>query len=263
MGVASHGAAAIGLARLLASERAAVERMAELDQLKTTFIATVSHELRTPLTTIIGFAELLGGLVDDEAAEFVNLIRRESVHLESLIANLLDSSRLEAGMLSIQRQPVDLAPVLDEAIGLISHLHPETEISVHADGRLELDGDPARLRQMLANLLENACKYGAGKVVVRTTREQDQVRVEIEDNGPGIPPDQRSRVFERFQRLHDQQASGTGVGLYVVQALAEAHHGQVTVDDGTELKGARFIVELPAAADLVGASIRSLLGPEV
>ncbi len=245
MGVASHGAAAIGLARLLAGEREAVERMAELDQLKNAFVATVSHELRTPLTTIVGFSRVLHELVNGEAQEFVDLIRRESLHLESLIANLLDSSRLEAGMLSIHRELFDLVPILDEAIELVSHLHPGTEVRCRADGPLRLEGDPARLRQVLVNLLENACKYGSGRVLVQATRWCDQVRVEIEDNGPGIPAGQRTTVFERFQRLHDGHVSGTGVGLYVVRALVEAHHGKVTVEDATELGGARFVVEVP------------------
>jgi signal transduction histidine kinase len=161
LGVASHGAAAIGLARLLDAERAAKDRLAELDRLKTAFVATVSHELRTPLTTIVGFTQVLPELVDGEAAEFVALMARESLHLEALIANLLDTSRLEAGILDIRRDSVDVSRVAREAVDLVAHLHPVVRI----DASIPLDvclvsGDAPRLRQVLVNLLENACKYG-------------------------------------------------------------------------------------------------------
>jgi len=246
LGVASHGAAAIGLARLLATERLAKERLAELDKLKTAFVATVSHELRTPLTTIVGFTQVLPEMVSGEAAEFVGLMARESLHLEALIANLLDTSRLEAGLLEIRRDPVDVTRVVREAVDLVSHLHPAADISADIRPGLRLGGaDGPRLRQILVNLLENACKYGRGRVSIEASCGGDSVRFSVEDAGPGVPHDEREAIFDRFHRLHEGQESGTGIGLYLVKALAEAHGGSVAIGDGPALGGARFTVEIP------------------
>lgn len=249
LGVASHGAAAIGLARLLAAERSAKERLADLDRLKTAFVATVSHELRTPLTTIVGFTQVLPEMVSGEASEFVSLMARESLHLEALIANLLDTSRLEAGMLDIRRDEVDVTRVVREAVDLIAHLHPDVSIANEVAEQLLLEcGDAARLRQILVNLLENGCKYGGGRVSMRAVSLGGSLRFEIEDAGPGVPADEREAVFQRFHRLHEGQESGTGIGLYLVRALAEAHGGEVHVEDGFQLPGARFVLDLPIRA---------------
>lgn len=247
VGVASHGAAAIGLARLLAAEREAKEKLAEIDRLKTAFVATVSHELRTPLTTIVGFTQVLPDMVSGEASEFVDLMARESLHLESLIANLLDTSRLEAGLLDIRRDPVDLSRVVREAVDLVSHLHPEVAFDADVGRDLGMEGaDAARLRQVFVNLFENACKYGAGKVRVDAWHDGAGVLVTVDDAGSGVPSESREAVFDRFHRLHEGQESGTGIGLYLVKALVEAHHGRVMIDDSPALGGARFTVSLPA-----------------
>lgn len=252
MAVASQGAAAIGLARLLASERAANERLAELDRLKTAFVATVSHELRTPLTSIVGFTQVLPELVDGEASEFVNLMARESLHLESLIANLLDTSRLEAGILDIRQDRVDVTRVAREAVDLVSHLHPEVVLDGRIDPAIEMfAGDAARLRQVFVNLLENACKYGGHQVRMAVSSDGAWVHIDVEDDGPGIPVEARQSVFDRFHRLHAGQESGTGIGLYLVKALVEAHGGEVGVTDGPRLGGAWFTVRIPCAATVL------------
>lgn len=253
LGVASHGAAAIGLARLLAAERSAKERLAELDRLKTAFVATVSHELRTPLTTIVGFTQVLPGMVSGEAAEFVDLMGRESLHLEALIANLLDTSRLEAGLLDIRRDRVDVSRVAREAVELVAHLHPGVDVVTAIPGGLHLEsGDAPRLRQVLVNLLENACKYGEGRVAVGAASDEVRVRFEVTDSGPGVPRDEREAVFERFHRLHEGQESGTGIGLYLVRAIANAHGGRVWIEDAADLGGAKFVLELPVVAAVTG-----------
>ncbi|HSJ28763.1 MAG TPA: ATP-binding protein [Acidimicrobiia bacterium] len=253
LGVASHGAAAIGLARLLDAERAAKDRLAELDRLKTAFVATVSHELRTPLTTIVGFTQVLPSLVDGEAAEFVALMGRESLHLEALIANLLDTSRLEAGILDIRRDPVDVSRVAREAVDLVAHLHPAVRIDASIpDDVCLVAGDAPRLRQVLVNLLENACKYGGGSVAIRLEGDADRLRFVVDDAGPGVPFDEREAVFDRFHRLHEGQESGTGIGLHLVKALVEAHGGAVAVDHSPILGGARFSVEVPLSAPEMG-----------
>ena len=249
-GVASQGAAAIGLTRSLATEREAVARLRELDQLKSTFIAAVSHELRTPLTTIIGFSDILSeSVADSEASEFVNLIRRESTHLESLITNLLVTSRMEAGMLQLQRKEVDLSSIIVEAAGLIEHLFPDRKLNLALDeGLLLKSADADRLRQVFINLIENAAKYSTvgTPVDISGTIEDDQViRITITDEGAGVPNEEKQAIFQRFHRGKGQALSGTGIGLFLVQALVESHGGNVWVEDRSDKSGACFVVTLP------------------
>ncbi|GIU92712.1 MAG: hypothetical protein KatS3mg011_1618 [Acidimicrobiia bacterium] len=109
-----------------------------------------------------------------------------------------------------------------------------------------MEGDAARLRQVVTNLVENACKYGRGQVWVEGRRVGDRVSIRVEDDGPGIPPEARHAVFERFRRLDENRVTGAGVGLYLVKALVEAHGGSIAVADGRRLGGACLQVELPA-----------------
>jgi K+-sensing histidine kinase KdpD len=248
-GVAAQGAAAIGLTRSLARERAAVARLQELDNLKTTLVASVSHELRTPLTTIIGFGALLPDYLDDpEALEHVAMIQRESAHLEALISNLLLASRLEAGALEYRRDRLDLGGVITEAAGLIARLFPERQIDVRLDGPLVLDsGDQGTLRQVFTNLIENAVKYSPSDTLVEVTAEGDgeQIVVTVADRGPGIPFDEREVIFERVRRGKNHAEQGTGIGLYLVRALVAAHGGTVHMAERDDGIGSKFVTAIP------------------
>lgn len=251
-GVAAQGAAAIGLTRSLARERSAVARLQELDDLKTTLVASVSHELRTPLTTIIGFGSLLPDYISDpEGLEHVALIQRESAHLEGLISNLLLMSRLEARALEYRRERVDIAGVVAEAAGLIGSLFPERDVFVDTSGSLVIDaGDRGTLRQVFTNLIENAVKYSPAGAPVEVSASIDGTTIEVAvaDRGPGIPPDQREAIFERFHRGANHSEQGTGIGLYLVRALVQAHGGTVRVEDRPDGAGVQFVVTLPARA---------------
>jgi len=250
-GIAAQAAVAIGVSRMLARERELVSRLRELDDLKTAFIATISHELRTPLTSIIGFAEVLSELgTSDDEREFSGYISRESRYLENLIGNLLDSSRIDAGRLSLDRQRVDLADVAAEAVDLVGYVYPQRrtdmELTVEPADTL---GDPARLRQVVMNLVENAAKYTApgDAIAVRVRGSAATVRLTVEDAGPGIPGSEREAVFERFHRIPGSGRSGTGIGLFLVRQLVEAHGGRVWCEPG-RTAGTRFVVELPPSA---------------
>jgi K+-sensing histidine kinase KdpD len=257
-GMASQGAVAIGLTRSLARERAAVARLRELDDLKTTFVAAVSHELRTPLTTIIGFGSLLGDYVDHpEARDYVALIQRESAHLETLIANLLLATRLEAGVLDMRRDVVDVAEVLDESTDLIRRLIPNREYRVTATAGMTMqEADAGCLRQVFINLIQNAAKYSpdGSPIDVSATVDDGAITVEVIDRGPGVDPSEREAVFKRFRRGIDQNVQGTGIGLYLVRELVEGHGGRVWVDDGPDGVGARFVTVLPVRASAAVAA---------
>lgn len=256
-GVAAQGAVAIGLSRLLAAERAAADRLRELDDLKTTFVAAVSHELRTPLTTIIGFSDVLTAHVSGEGLEFLDIVRRESTHLEGLIANLLMASNLEAGILELRRETVDVSEVVGEATDLVSRLYPEREFRLDVAASLVVEGaDRGCLRQVFINLIQNAAKYSPDDTVidVHASASDGTLRVEVIDRGPGIAPDQREAVFDRFRRGTDQGVEGTGIGLFLVRELVEGHTGRVWVESGPDGVGARFVTVLPTKVAVPSAA---------
>jgi signal transduction histidine kinase len=250
--LAAQASLSLHTALLLEAERSTVTRLEELDQLKTSFVAAVSHELRTPLTAIVGFAEILAErILDGEDREFLEDIRRESSVLESLIANLLDSSRLEAGMLELDQEPCDIRRIVQEAIGVVEHGYPERRIEVRPIPDLgPVLADPVRLRQVLLNIVENAVKYSPDgtSVEVSVIGRHDFIEFIVDDEGPGIPPEQRDLIFERFHRLAGNEKPGSGIGLYLVRALVEAHGGTIDVLDGTRGYGTRFVVCIPRVA---------------
>jgi two-component system sensor histidine kinase KdpD len=252
--VGEQASLALHTTGLLEAERAAVDRLTDLDRLKSTFVAAVSHELRTPLTAILGFSELLAEEIDDpRLSHYLDDLRRESAVLEALIGNLLDTSRLEAGMLRLNVHPIDLTATIDQAIDVVAHAHPGRTIRRHLpEGSRPIAADGVRLRQVFINLVENAAKYSPEGTVIDVTVWDDEARnsgrvdITVDDEGPGIPAEERARVFERFRRLAGHEARpGTGIGLYVVKALVEAHGGSVVVEDGPQGWGTRFRVSLP------------------
>ena len=254
-GIAAQAALSLHTALLLEQERATITRLEELGDLKTQFVASVSHELRTPLTAIIGYTELMLEILDDPTlGTYLVDMRRESSALEALISDLLDTSRIESGTLRLDIRVDDPVRALHEAVELVRHSHPGRTVSVDVDVAVGLiPMDHSRLRQVITNLVDNAVKYSPDDtpVAVAMRRVQDPqrgeyVEVTVADRGPGIPVPQREAVFKRFNRLHTATHAGTGIGLYLVRALVEAHGGTVKVSDGVTGGGSRFIVRLPA-----------------
>ncbi|MBF6206974.1 HAMP domain-containing histidine kinase [Streptomyces gardneri] len=222
------------------------------------FIADASHELRTPLTTIRGFAELYRQGATDEPAAFMDRIERESQRMGVLVEDLLMLARLDAHR-PLELGPVDLLAVASDAVhnaravvaaGQADGPARTVELKIEpGEGTLEVVGDEARLRQVLTNLLNNAVTHTApdAKVTVLLTPGPDDVLLEVADTGPGLPPEQAERVFERFYRADASRArssGGTGLGLSIVQALVTAHGGEVGVRSSTEM-GTTFTVRLP------------------
>jgi two-component system phosphate regulon sensor histidine kinase PhoR len=228
-----------------------ITQLKELDRLKSEFVATVSHDLRSPLTTILGYVDLIerAGPVTDQQKTFIRRIQNSVGSITTLISDLLDLGKIESGI-DTQKEPVQLNGLARNAVEGIRN-RAETK-QIHLDISLDesippLNGNPVRLRQMIANLLDNAVKYTpeGGTIRFSTRREQDQALLLVADSGIGIPPSELPYVFNKFYRATNvQNTVGTGLGLSIVKSIAEIHGGRVWVDStvGEETK---FTVVLP------------------
>lgn len=231
-----------------------LRRQQELARLRTEFVSGVSHELRTPLAQIRWFAELLhmGKLrSEEERARSAGIIDQEARRLTYLVENVLNFSRAEKGTNRISIAPVDVDKEISDALELFAPLARARKVTIasalDAGGVVPLDRDA--LRQMLLNLLDNAVKYGpAGQTItVGSEIAGDRARIWVEDQGPGIPRDDRQRVWEPYVRLNREAESatgGSGIGLSVVRELATLHGGRTRAESGPG-GGARVVIELP------------------
>lgn len=238
--------------RRMARRIATLEAQRELARMQDEFVSTVSHELRTPLGFIKGYTTTL--LRSDAEwdpptrQEFLKIIDEEADRLRELIDNLLDSSRLESGTLSMTLEPVRLTALLRDTVTRAQGLYPDMPLSIDVPDDLPtLQVDATRLAQVLNNLLTNADKYAQGTPVEVSARvEGPVVMVRIRDHGPGIAPEHRVRLFERFFRVPGSKSMirGTGLGLYICRKIVEAHGGEIGVED-VEGGGACFAFSLP------------------
>jgi PAS domain S-box-containing protein len=228
----------------------------ELDTIKSNLISTVSHELRTPLAAIKGYAStLLAEDVEwDRSAqrEFLTVISEETDRLTTLVNNLLDLSRLEAGALKLATKQCNIEEIVERAARL-ALLGPGNSLEVRIDADLPpLFADPPRLETILRNLLENAAKYAGAEaaIVVEASQRDEAVLFRVSDDGPGIPPEQRTRIFDSFYRVDNsltRVASGAGLGLAICQGLVRAHGGHIWVESATAGTSIAFTIPLRAA----------------
>jgi two-component system OmpR family sensor kinase len=229
-------------------ERAAAQ--ARLEQ----FVSDASHELRTPVTAIRGYAELYrsGGLAEPANLDrAMTRIEQESVRMGGLVEDLLLLARLDEHR-PVEHETVDLQALAADAASDLRAIEPERPVTVHAEanGAALVSGDERRLRQVLANLLNNARVHTpAGTPVdITVARRGDDVRIVVADDGPGITPDDQRRIFERFYRTdrsRSRESGGSGLGLSIVAAVVAAHGGTVRVDSAPG-EGASFTVDVPA-----------------
>jgi two-component system OmpR family sensor kinase len=233
-------------------------RKASEDKLRR-FVADASHELRTPLTAIRGFAELhrQGAVVGDEdTKQLLARIEGESIRMGSLVEDLLLLARLDQSR-EMEALPVDIAAVTRDAVASAQAAGPSHPISLTADvSELYILGDKNRIHQVVANLLANAKTHtpDGTKITVSITRSEDGVRISVIDNGPGLSEDDQKRIFERFYRADSSRVrvdgEGSGLGLSIVDAVMQAHGGNVSVS--SELgKGATFVLFFPQAPESV------------
>ncbi len=234
-----------------------LRRQQELTRLRTEFVSGVSHELRTPLAQIRWFAELLhmGKLrSEEERRRSAAIIDQEARRLTYLVENVLDFSRGEKGTNRIALAPLDLSHEIEDVLELFAPLARARDMKLR--GQLEhglvVSADRDALRQILLNLLDNAVKYGPPGQTITVGGESagDRVRIYVEDQGPGIPHEDRQRVWEPYVRLGraaESATGGSGIGLSVVRELVSLHHGRARVE-GAPGGGARMVIELPHAA---------------
>jgi signal transduction histidine kinase len=251
---AALGAAFNEMARELEIEEG---RRDELDRLKDEFVLTASHELRSPLTSVQGFAELL--MLDKESLtprqrETVEIILDNCRHLVRLLNDLLDLARSDAGRLSIRPQPTEVAPLVED---VVRTMRAQTEAAGQSltqqiePGLPLINVEADRIRQILVNLLTNAHEYTpeGASIGVAARAVGAEVEISVTDNGPGIPPDQLERIFERFTRGDaglTQRVGGTGLGLAISKSLVELHGGSIRAES-TVGQGSTFHVRLPIA----------------
>jgi PAS domain S-box-containing protein len=271
-GIAAQAAVAIDNARLyeaarhsaeerkvlLESERLARAEAERTSQMKDEFLATLSHELRTPLSAILGWAQVLrrGSRDPSDLQRGLQTIERNARAQAQLIEDLLDMSRITSGKVLLDMQNVAPAPFIDAAIDTVRPAADAKNIrieKIYAPDVGTIAGDPARLQQVIWNLLANAIKFtpGGGAVTIELAQAAGQVVITVRDTGAGIRPEFITHVFERFRQADastTRRHGGLGLGLSIVKHLIEQHGGTVRADSPGEGQGASFTIELPAAA---------------
>ncbi len=229
-----------------------VAQLRRVEETRRDFFATVSHELRSPLTSIRGAAELLRegvpGPLTDKQKRLADIVSVSSGRLLRLVNQILEMSRLQAGLLDLEPSSLDLAELIDRAVEELHPLASEAGVTLECE-RIGTSftylGDVERLHQVVVNLGANAIRFTrpGGRVVARVIDAGPEFELQIEDTGVGIPADALPHIFDAYRQAH-RERGGTGLGLAIVRGIAEAHGGRVTVES-REGKGSRFTVLLP------------------
>jgi len=248
--------AAVVNASLYANQQEALRRLRELDGLKTVFLSTASHELRTPATAIGGFASLLTSSWDrfeePQRREFVGRIAANAQALGAVVQDLLDFSLLDRGRLHLTVAPIDLAQVVRAVIDRIGPALPDHSLVCRTEQVPLVDADVNAVDRITTNLLTNAAKFSpvGSEVTAEVFPDRDDVVITISDKGPGVPVEERDRIFTRFYRGSGEavvKTRGVGIGLSVVSELTERLGGTISIDDAPG-GGSRFAVRFPASA---------------
>lgn len=225
--------------------------LAETDRQRRALVANVSHELRTPIAALqVQLENLVDGVAGPDPETF-RVMLAQVERLGRLVKQLLDLSRLESGAVPLERTSFRVEPLLEHAVREQELQGTPVRVAVHVEpADLTADGDPERVHQVVANLLENAVRYTpiGGTIEVQARRSPDGVVIEVLDEGPGIPEDQRNRVFERFYRADAARATsdgGAGLGLAIARWIVDLHGGDIHPEP-REPHGCRMVVTLPA-----------------
>ena len=240
-------------------DRDNAERSKELSRLRQEFVAAVSHELRTPLTSIIGYLDLItenvAGNLTAEQLTFLTIVERNADRLHELVGDLLLIAESDGGALVLDLRATDIDALAADCVesARLTADERQIEMTLVLGATRPIQGDPFRLAQMMDNLVSNAIKFTpeGGRVVVHTASEDGHALFEVTDSGPGISPADQAMLFDRFFRARtavDQAVRGTGLGLTIVKAIVDAHHGSISIES-TVGTSSTFRVQLPETQD--------------
>lgn len=247
-----------GVALVLCLRRA--ERRQRLDAARSDLVATVSHELRSPLTAVKGFTKTLlakwDRFPDEQKQQMLMTVNADADRVTRLLTELLDVSRIDAGRLKLRRAVVDLSQIAHRVVERVTAEtadasasgRRDAEIVVHDPGDLPAAfADEDKLEQVLINLVENAVKYGAGRIEVALGADDEELSVVVTDEGGAIAREHLDHIFTKFYRQSGERRTGTGLGLYISKGIVEAHGGRIWAESDAEC-GTRFHVRLPRRA---------------
>jgi two-component system phosphate regulon sensor histidine kinase PhoR len=246
-------------ARLRADQLATVQRLEELDEMKSDFVAITSHELRTPLSGIRGFVDMLlrrgDDLTPEQRDEYLGIVLTQADRLIHLVDDLLVVSRVEAGKLTLEPSELEIRPLLRQVTDGLGSTSVRIVIEDGTDAPARMVADPNRLVQVLTNLLHNAVKFSPADANVTLrwrTPVEGTIAFDVIDRGPGIPAADLERIFERFQQRESSMThtEGFGLGLYITKLLTEAMGGWIDVTSSVG-EGSTFTVTLPSARNLL------------
>jgi signal transduction histidine kinase len=256
--LASQTSIALQNAQLFAEQAMTVERLRELDHLKSSFMANMSHELRTPLNSILGFTQVILEGIDGPLTDFMEadlqLIEKNGKHLLNLINEVLDMAKIESGRLSLSFEPVDLRELLGDVLETTAPQAKDKNIYLLLDDNpaddLVVSADQIRMRQVMLNLIGNAIKFTEiGGITVQILKKGDWVRMQFCDTGIGIPIDKLETIFEAFSQVDTsttRKAGGTGLGLPISRRLVEMHGGRLWAESkGMAGEGSIFHLDIP------------------
>ncbi|MEA2434441.1 MAG: hypothetical protein QOG54_1898 [Actinomycetota bacterium] len=240
-------------------EKALMKRLKEADRTKTEFVSMLAHELKGPMTTIMGFANTLrdqrAKLPEEKQDHILTIVSKEVERLSRLVNDLLDVSRMEAGSLKYELEPMSLTDVVDSVLTVHTSLRSmHAVVSEIPENFPKVIGDKDRIRQVVINLLTNATRYSPEGTTITISAEltggEKTARVSVADEGIGIPEADRERVFDKFAMLPKPGwvKKGTGLGLFITKGIVEAHGGEIWVEAG-DPKGTVFVLTVPAVTD--------------
>jgi len=228
-----------------------ITEVKEIEKLKDEVVSIMSHELKLPLTSILGYGEMLTSTLQGKPKFYASEICFQANRLNRLIVDFLDVTRIERGKVELRPMPVDLVEMIHEAVDAVALPAKEKSITIEVKGPqfvTPIKADGPLLLQALINLLDNAVKFSPenGKVTISITEQKDRFLIQVEDQGPGIPPAHRERVFDKFfQGENASSRNGFGLGLSFVKQVVAAHKGDIKVHEGRGGKGALFILSIP------------------
>ncbi len=260
--LASQISVALQNAELYAEQAVTVDRLRELDHLKSSFMSNMSHELRTPLNSILGFAEVLllelDGPLTEQMTNDISLIQKNGKHLLNLINEVLDMSKIEAGKMSLGLEKFQLRELITETMEITASLAQQKGLYFRIaefDERVgQITADRTRMRQVIINIISNAVKFTpqGGIGIYVDTVDEEHFRIRIKDTGMGIPPDKLEMIFEAFSQVDTsttRKVGGTGLGLPISRRLVQMHGGKLWAEStGIPGEGSTFIIELPFVA---------------